>query len=209
MYTFLHYIVITFLVPIFLLPIFLNAQERTILKPIGITVLREGKSNNLEVIPISKMEKQKMRKIKNTIRDHSNFNNTLNFTDTLWTVADDSLSFTNFGFFGQERMVQWFEAPTNILLKEVGFAFYSAWPPVANIEMKIVVVNYAREDLEYLSNEWVGSYEAIGNGYHDITAFLDDPDRTGPWVPVTPGTPEVFGNDIRKYLNGFEDIQFV
>ncbi|MDZ7626209.1 MAG: hypothetical protein U5J96_17405 [Ignavibacteriaceae bacterium] len=45
--------------------------------------------------------------------------------------------------------------------------------------------------LKYQSSASIGSYEATGNGYNDVTAFLDDPDRTGAWFGAN-GHPEVF-----------------
>jgi len=138
-----------------------------------------------------------MHQNKNITPNYPNPDNALNLVDTLYRVTDPSLWFSNFGFFGQDRMCMWFEAPADLFLKEVGFAFYSAYVPVANVEMKIVAFQpgITTADLQYLISAWVGSYGAVGNGYHDITAFLDDPDRTGPWVGID-GHPEVFGTDI-------------
>jgi hypothetical protein len=191
--------IVTVLIVLSLLPVFLFAQEKTILKPKGITVFQKGSNSNSELIPITKWEKSRMQKRyqnKNTTINSFGANNTLNLIDTLQLVTDPSLWFSNFGMFGQDRMVQWFEAPADLYLNAIGFRVYSAYTPMANIEVKIVKLNYTTEQLEFLQSAWIGSYEALGNGYHDVTAFLDDPDRTGPWTPVVPGTPEVFGNDI-------------
>jgi len=54
--------IFTVLIVLSLLPVFLYAQERTVLKPLGVTLLPKGYSNNLEVIPITKWEKSRMQK---------------------------------------------------------------------------------------------------------------------------------------------------
>jgi hypothetical protein len=194
---------VTVLIVLSLFPVFLYSQEGTVLKPKGITYLPGSNRNNLEVIPPTKWELYRMQKMsgnKNTIGHSSNSDNTLNLFDTLYCVSadpNDPLWFSNFGMFGQDRMLQWFVAPADLYLKEVAFVFCSGYAPLANVEVKIVAFQpgITTEDLEFLSSAWVGSYEALGNGYNEITAFLDDPDRTGPWVGIN-GHPEVFGNDI-------------
>jgi Secretion system C-terminal sorting domain len=190
----------TVLIVLSLLPVFLYAQERTILKPKGMTYLPNGNRQNPEVIPLNKWEKSRMQRMhqnKNIIRNSSNSDNPLNLLDTLFIVPDGALFATRFGMYGQDRLVQWFVAPADLYLKEVGFAFRNADTPFPQVEVKIVGFqpNITTEDLEYLTSSWVGSYEATGNGYNDVTAFLDDPDRTGPWTGIN-GHPEVFGNDI-------------
>ncbi|MDZ7626208.1 MAG: hypothetical protein U5J96_17400 [Ignavibacteriaceae bacterium] len=99
---------VTVLIVLSLLPLFLYAQERTILKPKGMTYLPGGNRNNLEVIPPTKWELSRMQRMhqnKNIIQNSSNSDNSLNLLDTLYCVSAnpiDPLWFSNFGFFGQD-----------------------------------------------------------------------------------------------------------
>ncbi len=102
---------------------------------------------------------------------------------------------SNFGFFGQDWMLMWFECPANLRLISAGFATNEnddAMP----VELKIVMVNSSKEDLSTVGTAQHGWYEAAGNGYNDITAFSSNPDATGPWTSVSGGLPEPFGMDI-------------
>ena len=193
--------IVTVLVVLFILPIFINAQERTVLKPLGMSYLPAGSSGNAEVIPLSKYQVFKMKqslKNKNIHNNYSNPDNTLTLIDTLFTNPIPITPGSNFGFFGQDRMLMWFEAPADLFLKEVGFDFISINQPAPLLEVKIVQVVRPKNELEYLGDDWWGWYEATGNGQFNATAFLDDPDRTGPWVPnpLAPDPNEIFGSDI-------------
>ena len=191
--------IVTVLFVISLLPVFLYAQEKTVLKPKGMSYYHNGNWSGNEVIPIDKwtkarMDKNKLHKNKNIVRNNSNSDNTLSLIDTLYIDPDPE---SRFGFYGQDRMLQWFVAPADLFLKEVGFWFAAGTTqPVATLEIKIVGFQpgITADDLGYVNNELVGSYEALGT-YNGITAFLDDPERTGPWTGFN-GHPEVFGNDI-------------
>jgi hypothetical protein len=119
-------------------------------------------------------------------------------TDTIYLVPDTTAFVTEFGFYGQDRMLQWFKAPTDLFLKKVGFAFCGSWSDSIPVELRFIKNNYPEDSLEYLSNKQYGWYEALGNSYNDITAFLDDPDRTGGWFPSpgAPDTTEIFGHCV-------------
>ena len=101
----------------------------------------------------------------------------------------------SFDFYGQDRMLQWFECPADLIIKKVGYACYDN-PDHASIEMKIVEVNWSKQELLNAEVLQRGYYEANGNGYNNITAFLEDGDRTGDWISIQPGDTEPFGHDL-------------
>jgi len=169
-------------ITLILLPTILYAQGTTNL-PYG-KFVNDKNLKNLEFLERT-----------NEARDYFKTNTDSTVTDTIYLVPDTTALVTEFGFYGQDRMLQWFKAPSDLLIKKAGFAFYSNWMS-ADIKFKIVKVNYHEDSLQFMNNELWGYYEAIGNGYNDITAFLDDGDRTGPWVVKKPGTTEMFGGDI-------------
>jgi Secretion system C-terminal sorting domain len=193
---------VTVLIVLLFLPVFLFAQEKTGLKPKGVTVIHNKHIGNLENIPISKVKNLRSKQISSVTNKAFQSIiplNPSNLVDTFYTVTDPyniNSYGSNFGFFGQDRMVQWFQAPADLILHEVWFALYSAYAPQANLEVKIVAYQpgITTGDLEFLTDDWAGWYEATGNGYHDATAFFDDPDRTGAWQSVNRN--ETFEHDI-------------
>lgn len=124
----------------------------------------------------------------------SSFNNIEGTPDTInWGVPPS----VNFGYFGQDRMVQWFEAPADMIIK--GAAFNTAAVDVEGTqsELKLVTVNWTKDEILNSGVTYWGYYVADANGYNDATAFLDDPDRTGDWVDVTGnGVGSPFGADL-------------
>ena len=184
--------IICLVIVLSLLPAFLFAQERTRV--------------NKEVIPAKWVKYRNGQLPKNTIKSkqyhyRTHPDGTLTLIDTLYINPPGTLppsGNTNFGFFGQDRMTQWFVAPANLSIKEVGFDFISINQPPPQLEVKIVNVSKPASDLEYMDENWWGWFEASGNGQHDATCFWDDPDRTGNWIPspVAPDPDSTFGTDI-------------
>jgi len=115
---------------------------------------------------------------------------------------------SNFGFFGQDRMVMWFEAPAEMRIVSAGVLCYENNDTTA-IALKLI--NFAWT-MDQIRNQvpfptYLGYYEAAGNGYNDATAYLDDPDITGGWVDSTyQGLTSPFGNDL--WSDGGEGYPF-
>ncbi len=102
----------------------------------------------------------------------------------------------HFGFLAQDKMAMWFVAPEDLIIKAIGYTPRENFSSV-EAEVKIVKVNWTLEQLGNAGELNWGHYEAIGNGFTDITAFLDDIDRTGQWIDLVGsnlGSP--FGEDI-------------
>src|SRR3990172_4570343 len=92
-------------------------------------------------------------------------------------------------------MLQWFVAPADLNLQQVGYVC-NADATGENVEIKVVKVNWTKDELINAGVTWHGWYEATGNGFNDITAFMDNLDITGGWVSKDGDLPEPFGNDI-------------
>ncbi len=195
-------IVITIVAVVFLFPAFLTAQERTVLRPNGKIIKYKGDLKNLEVQSIKEGGSGNLEQ-QNIIKTSSEAPNFLNGDmDTLKLPGPWN---TNFGFFGQDVMLQWFVAPVDLYLHQVGFACYDN-PENIPVSVKLVRVNWTGEELDTAAIAWRGYYEALGNGYNDITAFSGDPGATGGWTSID-GSPEPFGNDIWSDLGiGFPII---
>jgi hypothetical protein len=105
------------------------------------------------------------------------------------------LSGNNFGLFGQDWILQWFKAPADLTIKALGF-YCTENNDSIPVEVKIVKLNWDYESLFNASTLRRGYYKALGNGYNDITSFVDNPDRTGGWTSIQPDSSEPFGHDI-------------
>ncbi len=175
---------------ILLLPCILFSQERLILRADG-KIISPGELQNYssrEVIPLAAKEKVRLKNIS------ENYEQTRLSIDTLSYNVPPSV---NFGFFGQDRMVQWFKAPCYLNIKSVGIKFAAIDTANTQVEVKIVKANWSREEFLNAGVKRWGYYQAEGNGYNNATAFLDDPDRTGDWINVSGDSAlSPFGEDI-------------
>ena len=171
----------------------LSAQQRMILKPDGrLNPVTKGSINR----EIRHIDKHKVSGTGNSTIDYSrnNFNSPPGDIDTL-RLPGPSWASNQFVFYSQEWLLQWLQCPTDLILKKVGFSCgYN--DANASVEVKVVKVNWSYEDIFNAPVEWHGWYEASGNGFNDITAFLDNPDRTGSWISEDGGKPQPFREDI-------------
>ncbi|MFZ1518564.1 MAG: T9SS type A sorting domain-containing protein [Ignavibacteriaceae bacterium] len=168
----------------------LFAQDRMVMRPDAKFYKFNGNESTFEVMKIKpNTNKQQIR---------STFQNPVSVNGIIDTLGYNDGTFnTDFGCFGQDWMLQWFVAPADLIIK--GFAFLatdnSGLLNGAYLESKIVKVNLTEDQLLITQVERDGFYHASGNGYNNITAFLDNPDRTGGWTSLN-GNPEPFGSDI-------------
>ncbi|MFZ1518072.1 MAG: T9SS type A sorting domain-containing protein [Ignavibacteriaceae bacterium] len=182
------------LIAVMLIPAFISAQEQTYMRPDGKFYKSSKVPTSYEVMKAKHLPKEQ---IKNQVPQFGPLAGVNGLLDTL-SYPRPATGNSNFGVFGQDVFVQWFKAPADLTIK--GFAFLSTDDAgVANgavYEGKIVAVNWTEEQLMANTTPRLeGYYEANGNGYNNITAFLDNPDRTGGWTSIS-GAPELFGNDI-------------
>ncbi len=159
-----------------LLPAMLLAQSKVVLKPAG----SNGPANEVLKIRTAIDSDRSFSKI--TPYDHA----VSGLTGTVDTLDYGETWGTNFGMFGQDYMVQWFEAPADMDINAVGFNCSD--DANAAVSVKIVSMAWDIDQIQGAGVTWYGYYEATGNGYNDIGAFMDDLDVTGGWV-------EAGGND--------------
>jgi len=117
---------------------------------------------------------------------------------------------SNFGFFGQDRMIQWFVAPADMRIISAGVMCVAMDDTTTSAELKLVMFDWTADEIANLVDfpTRLGWYVAEANGYNDITAYLDDPDRTGDWVDTSGlGVRSPFGNDL--WSDGGEGFAFV
>ena len=177
----LQLIVFSFCLQLIILP-----QQRITLKP--------DKELNQKINSILKANFKYHLKNKDEGKNiDEKFNRNISFidgiTDTL-TYNDGSFN-TSFLINGQEWLMQWYRAPADLIIKQVGF-YCTLNQRNDEAEFKIVKVEWSEDSLHAILDN-IGYYPALGNGCHDITALYDD--ATGPWISQN-GYSEPFGQDI-------------
>ena len=196
--------IVTILILLFLLPVFTYSQDRAILKPNGQYYWIKGDSKGSDK---DNMRTPKGYRPVNHISKTQRLNppvtpqSPLNLIDTLFIPGPYRGGDSWFGFYGQDVMVMWYEAPADLYLKQVGFWCGSDTNAGGStVEVKVVNLNWTKDQImSYVDATGpLGYYEAIGNGNHDATPFFDNPDRTGDWVALDPyqDTIPPFGTDM-------------
>jgi hypothetical protein len=196
-----------FVALLFLLPLLSFAQTRALLFPDG------------DLKRIDQEEATKLSAKTDKITTHKNrvVQSYLNATNA--AATPDTLSIrdlpggswaVNFGYEGQDWMIQWFKAPADLDI--VACAFAPSEPAADfdpnNVQLKIVKMAWTLEELFDITSDaqHLGYYEATGNGKHDKTALLDNIDRTGDWVDAGNAATSPFGNDIWADLGAGADV---
>ena len=168
----------TVLLSLLLLNMLLFGQNRAILKPSGAI------KSNEEILPLQ--NKVSLAELK-TPKPYDKLLGIGLPYDTLRFLPKGDLSWnTNFGFFGQDIMVQWFKVPWDLELK--GISFNVSDTIGKQVSVKIVDVNWTEEEIEVLGVEQIGMYEG---GF----AFRDDPGNNGVWLGEN-DFDEPFGSDL-------------
>ncbi|MCK4826224.1 hypothetical protein KA005_61350, partial [bacterium] len=183
-----------FVALLFLVPLLSFAQTRALLFPDG----------DLKII--DKEEATKLSAKTDKITTHKNrvVQSYLNAAATADTLSIRDLPGggwnVNFGYNGQDWMIQWFVAPADLDI--VACAFAPSEPADGfdpnNVQLKIVKMAWTEAELFDITSaaQYLGYYEATGNGKYDKTALLDNVDRTGDWFDAGNAATSPFGNDI-------------
>ncbi len=127
---------------------------------------------------------------------HNSFNTIDGTLDTLSHGVPPGT--VNFGFFGQDRMAQWFEAPADMTIKGAAFNTLAVDVEGTSASLKLVKLVWTKDQILSAGVQRWGYYPAAGNGYNDATAFMDDADADGgDWVDIQgDGLGSPFGADL-------------
>ena len=183
-----------FVALLFLVPLLSFAQTRALLFPDG---------------DLKKIDRDEAVKLRGVAKDNTTYKNKivqsyLNAAATADTLLIRDLPGgawnSNFGYNGQSWMIQWFVAPADLDIVAAGFA---PSEPAAGfdpntVQLKIVKMAWTEAELFDITSDaqYLGYYEATGNGKHDKTALLGNLDRTGDWVDAGNAATSPFGEDI-------------
>jgi hypothetical protein len=153
------------IIAVMLIPAFISAQEQTYMRPDG----KFYKSNKVPTsYEVMKVKHEPKVNVNSQAPQFGPLAGVDGLLDTLF-YPRPATGNSNFGVFGQDVFIQWFEAPADLTIK--GFAFLSTDDAgVANgavLEGKIVSVNLTKEELLALPVGLDGYYEATGNGFNN------------------------------------------
>ena len=170
----------------------LFAQNRTVLKPSGEIISASETTNSFNLKNVKENKKS----------NDTNF--TINafppkrinpYRDTLTYFPNHNAN-SSFGVFGQDWLLQWFVAPADMVIGSAGISIIEA-PTTSTLEVKLVKLKWSYSELKNNGTKRLGFYQADSNGYNNITAFQDNPDRTGDWVDSSGlGLSSPFAEDV-------------
>jgi hypothetical protein len=189
-----------FVAVLFLLPVLSLAQSQALLFPDGDLKILDAKDNDL------KKESKKQRRVvnNNVVLKRKIVKSYLSAGATADTLATRKIigggPWQRFGWGGQDWFIQWYVAPADMDIVAIGFApsGLDDADAGANVELKIVKMAWTAEELHAITQEdqYLGYYEADGNGKHDVTALMGNPDLTGGWVDAGNAATSPFGEDL-------------
>ncbi len=185
----------TFLILLLALTVVTSAQQRYMLK-------QGGKLINSSEIKMGHMQKFNKMSDKHQVASMLARQNPMSVMGTADTLSyRDAIlsggSYTNFGYFGQDVMLTWFVAPTDLNINAIAYATSDQGGGNIQAEMKIVKVNWSEDELKNAGETRWGYYPADNNGLTNMTAFEDNADRTGDWVDASgTGASAPFGADL-------------
>ena len=169
------------------------AQNRVVLKPSGEIFSASETTTSLGI----KSEKRNKSRINPSSLEAAPHTKNINgMNDTLRYFGYGEAN-TSLGIFGQDWVLQWFIAPADMVISSIGISIADISDTNVQLEVKLVKLNWKKSDLQSIGEKHLGYYPAAGNGNNNITAFLDNPDRTGDWVDASGlGLTSPFAEDI-------------
>ena len=178
---------------LFSFTITLFAQNRVVLKPRGGIISASETTTSLD---LKSEKKVKKRDNPNSFEAATQPKSINGIIDTLKYFEGGEAN-TSFGIFGQDWILQWFIAPADMIIPSVGISIADISDTNVQLEVKLVRLNWEKAGLQNIGEKQLGYYPAAGNGNNNITAFLDNPDRTGDWIDVSGlGLTSPFAEDI-------------
>jgi len=170
---------------LFLLSSITFAQERMILKSNGEQIKLNHKKDLREAITESQIKRSDGKVFANQFVNPS----IAGVVDTLNYRRLDGDWNTNFGFFGQDVMFQWFEAPADMTIKGIGFTCSDdAGAENATISLRLIRLNWTKEQLKNFGTDTqIGYFPSSADGMNNVDPFGEV--ATGDWVSTNEDNP--------------------
>ena len=150
--------------------------------------------SNGDIIPVSKKFLDKSENaVSNTASPKLRFDDVTGTIDTIDIATDFGVEIAgnNFIWYGQDIMMQWFEAPADMVIKAAGVNFQTSDEDGNTFGIRLVKLNWSKEQLlEVVAGgpQWIGYYTYEGDGANNIEPFGEDnPDGWDAWVDQSEG----------------------
>ena len=179
------------LVLLFLVPVLSFAETRALLFPDGKYVKADQSNpvNNGEVKQMPQVPDKILKLKQNALNSYVNrfSTNAVGTIDTLALRPLGGVWNSNFGYEGQDYVIQWFVAPADMDILACGFAPSEPEDEgiINSVQLKIIGITWTEEQCRAATAAatYLGFYRAAGNeAHHNITALWNNLDRTGDWV---------------------------
>jgi len=163
------------------------AQERMILRTNGEQIKLNHKKDLRKAITEAKIKRSDGKVFENQFA--SKPSNIAGLVDTISYRSFGGTWNTNFGFFGQDEMLQWFEAPADMTIKGIGFTCSDdTGAENATISLRLIRLNWTKEQLKNFSADTeIGYYPSSGDGMNNTDPFGEN--ATGNWVSADENNP--------------------
>jgi len=162
----------------------LTAQSSAILRPNGEKILLKKAKNLKEAILETKIKTLDGKEAVNAFAKP-----VFETNGTLDTLSYDDLGIynVNFGFFGQDVMMQYFEAPADLIIQAAGFTVSDETGAAnAQVSLRLVKLNWTLDQLTSVPAPlYMGFYPSDGDGFNNADFFGEE--ATGPWGDSTGG----------------------
>lgn len=156
----------TLFVVLVMLAFSLNAQNKAILRPTGEMIPVKGQNTN-EIIKDLKIKNLSNVETRSIIAKPVNSKGTIDTMSYRETGANMN---TNFGFFSQDLMVQWFVAPADLIIKAVGVMPSDVSGAAAGVGVSIVGTGLTLDDFSSSGQKLWGRYPSA-DGFMGSTPF--------------------------------------
>lgn len=113
--------------------------------------------------------------------------NKLNFNvaETLDTLKYN-IDGTNFGFWSQDKFLQYFVAPADLKIKVAGFIIAAIDSEGFKVSIRLIKLNVPLEKMQGVTaDKHIGCYPFVGDGFNNIDAFGSN--ATGYWEDLSGG----------------------
>jgi hypothetical protein len=165
-------------------------NKRVVLKPNGKQIKLDSSIDLKEAIKVSNFSKGKEVRFANKTGKDINDIESAGLLDTL-SYADLGVYNTNFGFFGYDVMIQYFEAPADLTIKAAGFAVSddSAAAAGGTFSVRLIKLNWTLDELKDVPAPfYMGFYPSDNDGAGNADPFGEE--ATGSWQDSSGSTAQ-------------------
>ncbi len=174
-------------------------NDRYLLRPNGEKVKLDNNKNLREAIVENIKSSNSGQKVLHNFNHSGITSSSVGIPDTVGYSNLGSFN-TNFGFYGQDYMMTWFEAPGDMIIKAAGYTTSDQEGVDEGLEasLRLVKLNWSAEKFRSFTDAaHLGFYPAEGDGFNNIGALPEE--ATGDFTFVGDETTLPWGDSFEDY----------